>query len=70
MHEKTLGMILYDNYLITVPVLLDMFIVYGKDNHFQMSEIVKKIFRVQPLYQEDLNKAIDFMPKVSVSLFS
>lgn len=64
MHEKTLGSILYDNYLITVPVLFDMCMVYGKDNQHEVSQIVHRIFMVQPLYEDDLNKSIDFMPKV------
>lgn len=64
MREKTLGNILYDNYLITVPILFDMCVVYGKDNQHEVSQIVHKIFRVQPLYEDDLNKSIDFMPKV------
>lgn len=56
--------VLYNRFLFTIPLLMDLCQQYGRDN----KEIVKKILNYgitqQPLYKEDLKKATEFIIQV------
>uniref|UniRef100_A0A1B6E5A1 CUE domain-containing protein n=1 Tax=Clastoptera arizonana TaxID=38151 RepID=A0A1B6E5A1_9HEMI len=62
--EETLGQYLYDNYIITMPFLLDVSLLYGKENNIIINQFISNIFRYQPKYLEDLKVMAEFIIKV------
>ncbi|KAJ9593726.1 hypothetical protein L9F63_014699, partial [Diploptera punctata] len=55
---------IYDNYVFTIPMFLDMCMCYGRENRAQIQKIISAIFRIQPKYKEDLKKSVPFISKV------
>jgi len=60
------GRLIYDNYVFTIPLILDICILYGRDNRVQVLQIIDTVFQTQPKYKEDLEKAVPFICKVRV----
>ena len=56
--------LLYDKYLFTIPILMDLCQQYGHDNKNTTEKIVNTVFKLQSLYQEDLEKAVTFITQV------
>lgn len=55
--------LIYSNYLITIPMLMDLILACGEGN----SKIVKKVFetviQIEPKYEKDLEHAVQNYPK-------
>jgi activating signal cointegrator complex subunit 2 len=58
------GNLIYDNYVFTIPMILDISMLYGRENRAQVLQIIDTVFQVQPKYQEDLEKSVHFICKV------
>lgn len=58
------GNLIYDNYVFTIPMILDICMLYGRENRAQVLQIIDTIFQVQSKYQEDLVKSVQFICKV------
>ncbi|XP_021932791.1 activating signal cointegrator 1 complex subunit 2 isoform X2 [Zootermopsis nevadensis] len=59
-----LGKLIYDNYVFTIPIILDICMFYGRENRTQVLHIIDTVFEIQPNYQEDLKKSVPFVCKV------
>ncbi|XP_014207674.1 activating signal cointegrator 1 complex subunit 2-like, partial [Copidosoma floridanum] len=46
--------LLYNKYILTVPILMDICQQYGQDNRKIIEKIVNEAFTIQPLYEKDL----------------
>ncbi|XP_067006112.2 activating signal cointegrator 1 complex subunit 2 isoform X1 [Anabrus simplex] len=60
MTPKLLGELIYNNYIFTIPVLIDLCLIYGQENRQQLMKIINTVFEVQPQYQCDLAKSIGY----------
>lgn len=50
---QALGDILYENYIFTVPILMDICAIYGESNREHVARILETVTTVQPKYLED-----------------
>jgi len=64
MTREYYGRMIYDNYVFTIPLILDICMFYGRDNRVQVLQIIDTIFQAQPKYKEDLEKSVPFICKV------
>lgn len=66
------GKLLYDKFIFTIPILMDLCQLYGRENSKVVQVIVKSVFRLEKFYLEDLKKTIPFFLQVSFifSLFT
>ncbi|KAH0547339.1 hypothetical protein KQX54_018772 [Cotesia glomerata] len=53
------GSLIYDKFLITIPTLIDLAQLYGRENERIVSQIVKRAFKSQGLYNEDLKMTVE-----------
>ncbi|XP_011503352.1 PREDICTED: activating signal cointegrator 1 complex subunit 2, partial [Ceratosolen solmsi marchali] len=53
--------LLYNKYIFTVPILMELCQQYGRDNRRIVEKIVNSVFVLQPFYKADLEKAIIFI---------
>ncbi|XP_012277667.1 activating signal cointegrator 1 complex subunit 2 isoform X2 [Orussus abietinus] len=58
------GHLLYDNYIFTIPIMLDLCQLYGRENSKIVERILKSVFKLQPLYNDDLRRTIPFLVDV------
>ena len=63
------GNLLYNNYIFTVPIIFDLCQQYGRENKKTINKILKSLFTIQPLYIEDLKKAVSFLVQVKFFLY-
>nr|CAD7578720.1 unnamed protein product [Timema californicum] len=63
MSPELLGDLLYKNYILTIPTLLDMCLLYGRDCQSDVADIISAIFIVQPAYFDDLQATVAFIIK-------
>lgn len=63
MPEDELAQTLYKNYLITIPLLFDVLVTYGTgtENVVIMRKLFKRIFQLQPKYNNDLINSLSFI---------
>jgi len=59
--EKELGHLLYDNCLISLPLLYDIGVVYGSDNEGLVREMFSTVFSIQPLYKSDVDNSVQHL---------
>lgn len=59
--KEHLKELLYTKFLISIPMIFDMIIAYGRINLSILSKIIKTIFKIEPKYNEDLKIAICFL---------
>ncbi|KAJ8686407.1 hypothetical protein QAD02_022201 [Eretmocerus hayati] len=53
--------LIYNKYLVSVPILMDLCQHYGRDNRKTVEKIVNTAFKIQPLYEKDTEKAATFL---------
>lgn len=56
--------LLYNKFIFTVPVLIDLCQQYGRDNKKIVEKIISSVFTSQSLYDQDLIKTVLFITKV------
>lgn len=64
MSSEFLGNIIYENYIFTISVIFDLCVLYGKDNPNEVHNIILSVFKLQPHYNEDLRKSVEFCSSV------
>lgn len=51
---------LYGKFLISVPMLLDVLVVYGRSNEAIVKRLLQCVIKIQSKYQQDLTEALIF----------
>lgn len=63
MSANELGDIIYTNYIITIPMAMDMLIAYGRSNIGTLTELFDKLFSYNENYISDLKTALRDLAK-------
>lgn len=63
MSANELGEILYTNYIISIPMLMDMLIAYGRSNIELLTELCNRLFSFNEKYSSDLVTALRDLAK-------
>ena len=58
--------ILYDNFILDLPKIIDLCVLFGGANHQLIVKMVDNVFRHQPKYLNDVEVAIPSIVKVRV----
>ena len=62
MNNKFHGNLIYDKYIFTVPLAMDLCQQYGRENKKIVEKIIHSAFTLQPSYMvEDMDKVIYFI---------
>ncbi|XP_046674784.1 activating signal cointegrator 1 complex subunit 2 [Homalodisca vitripennis] len=64
MKKTTLGSILYNNFIISLPQLMEVSVIYASDNFKDVTELIDRVFEAQPKYMNDLEKSVPFICEV------
>lgn len=62
------GVLLYDRFLITVPIMLDLSQLYGRENPKIVAKIIKRAVKLQPLYKNDFIAAAQFLSEIILTI--
>lgn len=52
---------LYSNYLVSIPMIFDLAIALGPENHVVLNKIITQMIKVQPKYQNDLLNGLEYI---------
>lgn len=63
MSTSELGDIIYTNYIITIPMAMDMLIAYGRSNIGALTELFNRIFSFNENYISDIKTALRDLAK-------
>ncbi|KAL0102701.1 hypothetical protein PUN28_018189 [Cardiocondyla obscurior] len=63
MSNMFFGNLLYDNYIFTIPIILDLCQLYGRENAKVVEKIIYSVFNLQPMYNDDLQKSVPCLIK-------
>lgn len=58
---QTHGELLYKEFLITAPIMMDLCQLYGRENQKIVERILQSAIKAQPGYETDLHESIDFI---------
>lgn len=61
MTKEQLADILYDKYLITVPMIFDILVIYGAENSHVTYRMLDTVLKIQPKYTNDLKEGLNFL---------
>lgn len=61
MTKEQLADLLYDKFIITVPMIFDLLVIYGPDNSQIVRRIIETILKIQPKYRNDLKDGLNFL---------
>lgn len=68
MKRTTLGSILYDNFIVSLPQLMEICLIYANDNFKEVVDLVNNIIEMQSKYVDDIEKSTSFICEVSYDL--
>lgn len=57
------GRLLYDNFIFTVPIIYDLCQLYGRENEKIVARILDSLFKIQPLYNDDIERSVPYLVK-------
>lgn len=60
MTKEQLADILYDKFLITVPMIFDLLVVYGSENAQIVRRLLETVLKIQPKYRNDFERRPKF----------
>lgn len=63
-----LAELLYPNFLITIPIVLDILIAYGRSNAALLQRLLTQIFAIDPRYRADLTEAMAYLKRSFTSV--
>lgn len=63
-----LGQLLYHNYVFSIPIIFDICQLYGRENAKAVERILSSLFTLEPLYYDDLAKAIPKLIEFRLSI--
>lgn len=61
MTKDQLANILYDKFIITIPMIFDLLVIYGAENAQIIRRIIDTILRIQPKYKRDLSDGLNYL---------
>lgn len=64
------GEILYENFLFDMPKIMDICVLYGKQNGPLVSKMVENIFSKQEGYHDDLRQIVPAVLKVNLNFLT
>ncbi|XP_075069323.1 activating signal cointegrator 1 complex subunit 2 [Mixophyes fleayi] len=64
------GEILYNNFLLDIPKLLDICVLFGKGNSALLQKMIGNIFQQQPSYYQDLDDCVPTLLQVFSSIMN
>lgn len=67
MRSSTLGNILYDNFVISIPQLMEISSIYSHENFKEVSQLITRVLEAQPKYIYDIEKSTRFIGEVRSS---
>ena len=69
--SEVYGTILYDNFILDVPKIIDLCSLFGPSNEKLLVKMIDNVFKHQPKYLGDVKEAVPSLSKVceNVSLF-
>jgi activating signal cointegrator complex subunit 2 len=53
--------ILYDNFILTIPMIFDMLVLYGFSNKSLIHKIINTMLKIEPKYVKDMKSGIKFI---------
>lgn len=59
--KDSLGEMLYTNYLVSVPMIFDLAIALGSENHTVLNKIITQMIKIQPKYRNDLRNGLEYI---------
>lgn len=65
MKRTTLGSILYNNFIVSLPQLMEICLIYANDNFKEVVDLVNNIIEMQSKYVDDIEKSTSFICEVS-----
>lgn len=60
MTKEQLADILYGKYLITVPMIFDLLVIYGSENASIIRRMIETILKIQPKYRNDMKEGLNY----------
>lgn len=60
--------VIYSNYLITIPMLMDLILACGEGNYKVLKRIFETVIQIQPDYEKDLEDAIKSFPQALLNV--
>lgn len=64
MSKEYLADLIYTKYLLSIPMLFDLIVAYGRPNSTLLCRIFKTVFTIQPKYKDDLKKSLNYIKQV------
>lgn len=61
MTKEQLADLLYEKYLITVPMIFDILVIYGAENSHIIRRMLETVLKIQPKYTNDLKEGLKFL---------
>jgi hypothetical protein len=62
--RQHLADLLYNKFLISIPMVFDMLVAYGRENHLVLGKFLEALFKIEPKYMNDLKLALQFVQQV------
>ncbi|KAK0081891.1 hypothetical protein PV325_011418 [Microctonus aethiopoides] len=62
------GKLIYDHFLMSVPIMMDLCQLYGRENSRVVERIIKSAIKLQPTYNNDLSEAAQFMCNILTTI--
>lgn len=64
MTKEHLAELIYSKYLISIPMLFDIIVAYGRPNSALIHRIFKTVFTIEPKYADDLKQSLKYIKNV------
>lgn len=64
MKSATLGSIIYNNFIVSLPQLMEICLIYANDNFKEVFDLANKIIELQSKYIDDIEKSTSFICEV------
>lgn len=58
--------LIYEHHVFTLPVILDLCHLFGRENNSAISNLVETLFRRQPRFETDIPQLVTFLEEVCV----
>ncbi|XP_055389936.1 activating signal cointegrator 1 complex subunit 2 [Condylostylus longicornis] len=58
--KEHLQELLYSKFIISIPLIFDLIITYGRVNREMLSRVIQTIFRIEPKYLNDLRLSLQY----------
>lgn len=66
--DKKYGSLLYNYTILSVPIFLDLCVIFGVFNAEEVKRIIVNSFEAQPLYKEDFNNSVQHIKSIFHSI--